>query len=455
MSDFSALHVAMSGLKAAQLKMDTASNNIANANTVGYTRQRVDLKTRYPNFDPAGQVGSGVDVENIVRIRDTFLDGRVRSASAALAETDVRADFLSRAELITGEPDIGVTASLDRLWGSFEDLALDPTDRTSRQAVLDELGTFTTLVNQIASGLEGLREGAVESAQSTISEVNGTLAEIARLNVVILDASAEPGTPNDLMDQRDRLIDEVSRQIGANVITDPDGAVRVSLNGLGLVTGSDHRPLSIDPDTGIVTHPSGVAVSPGGELGGYLSVYHDDVPQIQSRLDTFASETADAINTVHQAGYHTSGAGGPMLSYDPLDPARSLTVAITDTDEIATAASAGPPFAPFDATIPENLADLRKERVVVGGTATIGESYRSFVAALGQSTASALSSAVSQQGLVDAAERSRQSSHGVSVDEEMVHLMEAQRMYEAAARVITSVDQALDTVINRMGMVGR
>ena len=144
-----------------------------------------------------------------------------------------------------------------------------------------------------------------------------------------------------------------------------------------------------------------------------------------------------------------------MLSYDPLDPARSLGVAITDTDQIATAASAGPPFAPFDATVAENLADLRNGRVVAGGTATVGESYRSFVASLGQQTASAISSAISQQGLVDAAERSRQSSHGVSVDEEMVHLMEAQRMYEAAARVITSVDQALDTVINRMGVVGR
>jgi flagellar hook-associated protein 1 FlgK len=144
-----------------------------------------------------------------------------------------------------------------------------------------------------------------------------------------------------------------------------------------------------------------------------------------------------------------------MLSYDPLDPARSITVAITNTDAIATAAAPGPPFATFDATIPENLADLRNVRVLAGGTATIGESYRSFVAALGQQTASALSSAVSQQGLVDSAERSRQSSHGVSVDEEMVHLMEAQRMYEAAARVITSVDQALDTLINRMGIVGR
>ena len=234
-----------------------------------------------------------------------------------------------------------------------------------------------------------------------------------------------------------------------------DGAVRISLNGLNLVSGSDHRSLSLDPATGIVSHPSGVAVTPGGELGGYLAVYHDDMPQVLSELNTFASSTADAINAVHQAGYHAAGAGGPMLSYDPLTAAASLAVAIGDVDDIATAAAPGPPFAPFDATVIENLAALRNDRVIGGGTASIGESYREFVTGLGQQTAAALSSAVSQQGLVDAAERSRQSSHGVSVDEEMVHLMEAQRMYEAAARVITSVDQALDTVINRMGMVGR
>ena len=166
------------------------------------------------------------------------------------------------------------------------------------------------------------------------------------------------------------------------------------------------------------------------------------------RNDTVMTQAGQQYAVAHAAHYETKNPRRrPMSSCWWLALSMSLFV--------ATAVAAGPPFVPFDATIPESLADLRSGRVVAGGTASIGESYRSFVAALGQQTASALGSAISQQGLVDAAERSRQSSHGVSVDEEMVHLMEAQRMYEAAARVITTVDQALDTLINRTGMVGR
>ena len=455
MAGFSALHVAMTGLRAAQLKMDTASNNISNANTEGYTRQRVELATRFPQFTPDGQIGSGVDVVDIIRLRDTFLDTRVRSASASLAETDVRSEFLTRAELVTGEPDVGVTALLDGVWASFEDLALDPSDRASRQAVVQELVGFATRVNQIAGDLENLRQGALSGADATISQVNTKLTEVARLNVSILEAGAQPGTPNDLLDQRDRLVDEIAELTGASTAIELDGSVRISLNGMSLVSGADARPLDFDASTGQVTHTSGVAVTPRGKLGGYMSVYGSDLTEVQAQIDTFATELADAMNSVHQAGYNASGAGGPIFSYDPGAPAATLSVAISDADELATAAAPGPPFAPHDATVPENLAGLRDALVAAGGTASLSESYRTVITTLGQQTAAALGSAVSQQGLVDAAVRARQGTHGVSVDEEMVSLMEAQRMYEAAARVISSIDEAMDVVINRMGLVGR
>lgn len=455
MAGFSALHVAMTGLRAAQLKMDTASNNIANANTEGYTRQRVELASRFPRYTPDGQVGSGVDVVDIIRLRDTFLDTRVRSAAANLAETDVRSEFLSRAELVTGEPDVGVTALLDDVWAAFEDLALDPSDRASRQAVVQELAAFATRVNQIADDLEGLRQGALAGADATVSEVNTKLIEVARLNVSILEAGAQPGTPNDLLDQRDRLVDEIAESIGSSTSIESDGSVRISIHGMALVSGADARPLDFDSSTGQVTHSSGVAITPAGKLGGYASVYDSDLPDVQAQLDTFVTDLADAMNTVHQAGYAASGAGGPLFSYDIGSPGKTLAVAITDADELATAAAPGPPFAPHDATVPENLAALRDALVAAGGTASLSESYRTIITTLGQQTAAALGSAVSQQGLVDAATRARQGVHGVSVDEEMVGLMEAQRMYEAAARVISAVDEAMDVVINRMGLVGR
>ena len=455
MSGFSTLHVAMTGLRAAQIKLDTASNNIANANTEGYTRQRVELATRFPQFTPDGQIGSGVDIVDIVRLRDTFLDARVRNATASLAETDVRSDFLGRAELVTGEPEVGVSALLDDVWAAFEDLALDPSDRASRQAAIQEMDGLATRVNQISEDLVSLRAGAINAADATVADLNTKLEEIARLNVAILEAEAQPGSPNDLIDVRDRLIDEVAEMVGSTAVTEKDGSVRITLNGIGLVSGADARPLDLDLTTGLVTHPSGVTVTPGGKLGGYAAVYGQDLPAVQAQMDTFAAELADAMNSVHQAGFTATGPGGPLFAYDPTSPAGTLRMVLAGPDDFATAANAGPPFAPHDATIPEQLAALRDAPVAAGGTASLAGSYRTIITTLGQQTASALGSAVSQQSLVDSVARARQSSHGVSVDEEMVSLMEAQRMYEAAARVITAVDEALDVLINRMGLVGR
>ncbi|MGF1666992.1 MAG: flagellar basal body rod C-terminal domain-containing protein, partial [Acidimicrobiia bacterium] len=175
-----------------------------------------------------------------------------------------------------------------------------------------------------------------------------------------------------------------------------------------------------------------------------------------TRLNDFAVDVAAAINGVHNGGFTATGAaGGDLLGYDPLAPALTLTRLVTNPADLATAATAGPPYPAFDGAVAQQLADLRTSMSASGGTQSLSDSYRAFVTALGQESAAARTSAETQAGLSSSAELARTSSHGVSVDEEMVSLMEFHRMYEAAARVITTVDQALDTVINRMGVVGR
>jgi flagellar hook-associated protein 1 FlgK len=456
MADFSALHVALSGLRAAQLAMDTASHNVSNANTEGYTRQRVDMASRYPRMTPSGQVGLGVEVTDITRIRDTFLDARYRSSASALSNIEARATFLDRAEQIIAEPDDGITVELGALFDAFEDLALNPPDEASRVAVLEQLGSLTGRVTSIAGQLDGLRQDGLVSIQAKIGEINATLQQVADLNVAILDASASAGTPNDLMDQRDVLLDKLSALAGVTVALEDNGNARVSIGGISLVSGSTARPLSFDDATGQVMHPSGVTLVPGGELRGLQVAAIDDIPALMTRLDDFVVDLSNALNTVHAGGFTAAGvAGGPLVEYDPLNPALSFRVAITDPADFATAASAGPPYPSFDGTIAQELSDLRTSLSASGGTQSLLDSYRAFVTALGQQSATARSSATTQEGLASAASLARDSSHGVSMDEEMVSLIEFQRMYEAAARVITTVDQALDTVINRMGVVGR
>ena len=214
-------------------------------------------------------------------------------------------------------------------------------------------------------------------------------------------------------------------------------------------------PLSYDPATYQITHSSGVAVAVGGELAGFQSYLTNELPSFQATLDTFVRDLADALNSQHAAGYTPAGgSGGDLLSYIPGREAASLTVAVSDHSQIAAAGS-GPPVAEYDAINVEALAALRTTLAADGGTITLDESMRSLVAYVGELTSAAASGARSQAAMTAAAENGRLQAHGVSIDEEMVNLITYQRAYEAAARVMTAVDESLDTLINRTGLVGR
>ncbi len=338
---------------------------------------------------------------------------------------------------------------------SFEELSLSPNDSATRMGVIGQLNAVASRIQQVAGELDALRTEVKSSILGKVDDVNKLLAEVANLNGAILESGAARGTPNDLMDQRDMLVDRLSSIIGVRTIRDEFGGVQVLLGGISLVSGSSSRALTADPSTGQILHPSGIAVTPGGELRGLQQSFTTDLPNLTSKLDSFVVDLANAMNGIHAGGYHTGGPGGPLFSFNPGSPAKTMTVAITDPAQLAAATSAGPPFPDFDGGIAAQLADLRNSLSASGGTTSLPDFFSSIVTGLGRDVSSLLMASATHQGLAEAAERSRMSVHGVSVDEEMVSLMEYQRMYESAGRVITTVDQMLDVLINRTGIVGR
>lgn len=452
--DFSALHVALSGLRAAQVGIDTTSHNVSNASTEGFTRQRVDLAARRPRTVPMGQLGTGVDITDITRARSSFLDARVRSSIAGSAELGVRASFLTRAENVFAEPDLGISGALEGLFDAFEELSLEPTDMSARSGVLSQLDTVALRINQVYQGIEVLRADARSTLVGTVAEVNDLLGQVAQLNVGILETAVSSGSPNDLMDKRDLLVDRLSQLLGVRVSDQGGGSLQVSLGGVSLVSGGNVRPLSVDA-AGQILHPSGLVITPGGEIRGLQAALVTDLPGLSADLDALAVDLAAALNSIHTSGFHAGGAGADLLGYSPSEPAKTLARVLSNPAELATAATAGPPFPAFDGSNAERLAGLRTALTANGGTASLPDALHGIVVTLGREVASLNTASETQMGLAEAAERARMSVHGVSVDEEMVSLMEYQRMYEAAARVITAVDQALDTLINRTGLVGR
>ncbi len=453
---FAALNTAYTGLVSAQFGLDTTSHNVANARTEGYTRQRVDVTTRYPRRLPEGYVGNGVQVTDVVRARDRFLDDRVRTGQTVLGSMVANADLLHRVEQTLGEPDHGLSAELDSLFDAWEDLALQPDDRASRVTVLAALERVATRVRASSTDLDRLDTSTRENVGFEVTEVNDQLRTVAELNAAIEDAAATGRTPNDLMDQRDLVLDELARSIGADVVHDGTGPVRVSLDGMGLVDGVQAQPLSLDASGGQLRHANGSPVRAGGEVGGMLHFLATDLPGVRSDLDRFAGDLAAIFNTRHGAGFtDTAAPGGDLFSVTPGSEAASLQVTVTRPEELAASSVGTSPFPAFNGVNAQGLADLRGATLAAGGTVTLGQSYRSLVTDLGSDVASLQRAADAQDGLVAAAEISRTQQHGVSIDEEMVNLIEYQRSYQAASRVITSIDQALDTLINRTGVVGR
>lgn len=450
------LNTALTGIRAAQTGLDTASHNVANANTTGYTRQRVVQSNRLPFRSPVGPIGTGTDV-TLGRARDAFLDARARAAKSAASYADRRADLLGRSEAILAEPDNGVTKELGELWNAFEDLAGAPADLAARQQVLSALSSTTARIRGISSQWDQLASDSTTDLSERVAEANDLLGQLAELNRTIPTSAGGSAVSGDLLDARDRLVDRLAQTLGTTVTHEPDDTVTLRLGDVVLVSGIEARYLELNSDL-TITDPDGVEVDAGGDAGAVQDFLVTDLPAQMSALDEIVDVLVTALNEQHDAGQRPDGSsGGPLLDYDPsLGLARSVFLVVTSPADLAAAGPgpAGAPPAAHDGGNATLLAALRSSPPA-GYTRSIDEQLRSVVINVATSVAAAERTSESQGSLDLAASLARESSHGVSLDEEMVALVTYQRALEASARVMTAIDEALNKLVNGTGIVGR
>jgi flagellar hook-associated protein 1 len=472
MSSFVGLYTGLSGVQAAQAGLDITSHNVANANTPGYTRQRVELAAR-PTYQALyGPVGTGVDVQDISRLRDQFLDARFRSAVGDNAANTVRAEFLASVERLGGEPDLGLSAAIGKLWGAAEEWANDPNDPAARRQVLTELDGIAATFRATANAWDQLGTDTEARRGVVIDLANGALGNLADLNTRLANADPKRVGP-DVYDQRDMLIDEVSRLTGATARYETNGTVTLTIGGappagttlLSFPDGVNELALSAD-GTSIEVGDPAVAVAMSGEIGGLHRSLTEDLPRFRTELDALAETFATAINGLNQGGRVITDDPGPALfAFDDPPGSAAAALRIADGIGIADLAAAGPddPLAPtppaaFDGTNARAFADLRTALLAApdgGPDATIESQLSDLITGLAGSVRSTRAAADAARGVATGAKLARDSQHGVSIDEEMVGLVRYQRALEANARVMTTVDQALDTLVNRVGIVGR
>jgi flagellar hook-associated protein 1 FlgK len=426
---FSALSIAVSGLRAQSYAIETTSHNVANAATPGYRRQRVDLRAAMPRQGALGTTGAGVLATSVSRATDVLADLRARGAAGQAALLTTRAELATNAEDVFGEPDRGIGAALTGVWSSFAALAVAPSDEAARQQVLSSLDAFATRVNEVRGGMDDLGADALVRLRSEIDAVNQATVRVAEINRF---APMPGGLPADLADERDRLLDQLAASVGASSKVQADGQVRVTLSGLALVDGTQATPLTVNTVPNVaVSHPAGPVVT-GGIAGGLVTALTADLPNLRTQLDTFVSGLLADLNALHATGQTPAGAPGAALL---ADSGGLVSVVPTTTADLAAADATG---GPQNGKIADALAQRR---------VTQGDVFRSVANAVANTVAGIGRAADTARSISEANDAARDSVVGVNIDEEMTQLVGQQRAYQAAAKVITTVDQMLQSLL--------
>lgn len=453
MSLSSFLSIARSALITQQRAMDVTGHNVANAQTAGYSRQQVTLSAATPLWSAWGTIGRGVEVADVSRVRDTFLDGSYRRESGSLGLSTTLESLLSQVEGALAEPsDTGVAANLDDLFEGFADLANDPANSSVRDTVRQAAARLTQQLRRLDARIEQARSDAVEQLRSGADEVNTLAGRIADLNAQILAASGGGRSAPDLEDQRDLLVDQLSGKIGVRVVTHDDGTIGVLSGDTLLVDGGAAQQLVVTASGGgygLGLAGGGTVDPQSGSLKALVDLNSTTLPGMSAELDRFTAALVAEVNAVHRTGTTLGGATGTDFFDAAGLTAGSISLAagiLASTDAIAASASgeAG------DGAVALRLSGLGGLGVGSLGGRTLREFYTQFASSVGTGVANATSDAEAAQTLVDNSDAQRSAVSGVSLDEEMVTLVAQQQAYGAAARLITIADEMMDQLFQML-----
>lgn len=458
MSLSSILGIARSALIAHRQAMQVTAHNVANAMTPGYSRQRLELAQVGPASGGIGLssvgllLGQGVTAAALTRIRDPFLDGSYRDESANLGLASTLRQYLEQIEGQVGEPsDQGIASALDGLFNSFSELANDPSNSIPREQVRSAAQRLVRLFHQLDGQLQNAEEQAVAQMNLEVADVNRLSEQIAGLNAKILALSAGDSMSPDLLDQRDRLLDELSSYLSVDVRQAEDGTLSVMAGGAMLVAGTMHEQLVVE-GTGPGAHVAleggrGVVDPEAGSLAALVDLVGTRIPALREKLDQLAANLVSEMNAIHRTGTTLSGQTGTDF-FDPSGVTAGtiqLTAAIEgSTDAIAASGSGGP----GDNAVALQLAGLGGAAIGGLGGSTFASFYAAFSGALGVETRAAQQDEEAAAALFDHADSMRTSVAGVSVDEEMVNLITQQEAYQAAARLITVADEMIQVLLD-------
>ena len=507
-STFLGFNTVKSGLFAAQRALDITGHNIANVNTKGYTRQRLEQAASNPMSLPGGQgmLGTGVTTMAIKQIRNEFLDFKYRGETNSLGFWEAKRDGLFFIEAIMNEPsDTGITTVMDQLFASFQQLSKpeNADNLTTRALVRQNAITFTNSINHMYDQMEDMVRNFNFDTINIVNSINGYADQIARLNEQIFRYEVDGGNANDLRDQRNLLIDELSKLVNVEVMEVMDvndhimtdsktmgKKLVVQINGQPLIyhdkasklDASQREKSKFFEDIGVDLEVNTIRWANGGKLNtsslsGELKALLDlrdgtggnskGVPYYIERLNHFVQVFAEEINKVHSAGYGLDGNDGYFFftangvsseeakaENSRIITAKNIKIALDIEDLNKIAAASEKDLLPGDGSNALKLSNTRND-LTMYKEGKPEDFLKSLISNLGVDGQEAIRNAANQLVLTEQVNMERQRVSGVSQDEELSNMVMYQHAYNASARMITTMDEMLDIIINRLGLVGR
>jgi flagellar hook-associated protein 1 len=457
---FGVLSTGTSALLTQQRAINVTGNNIANVNTPGYSRQRVNLQTGTALQTGLGLMASGVISTGIERIYDRFIGVQLNSESANLGRWEAQKGMLERVEVVFDESDgYGLNQALSDFWNAWEDLSLNASGRTERSMVAATSEALADAIRKKYEDLEQVQKDIDVAVQGGVEEANRLVAQIADLNQKIARTEIGGTNANDYRDRRDLVLKQLSELIDIKSFENADGQMVVSVAGgrplvesgntwqlRTQINAEGHMEILWPAANGDPVDVSNAIA--GGKIGGWLHVRDTQIPNYQNQLDALAIEIRDEVNRLHAAGYGLDGTTGTELFTG--EGAADLRInpdVLDDLDLIAASSTAlGVPGNAANAIAIHGL----RTALTVNDAATFDAAANALVSQVGYDVQTAKADASHQADMMTYLENYRESVSGVSLDEEMVNLVKFEAAYNAAAKMVSMADEMLDSLMTMM-----
>lgn len=433
-----------------QNALDATAHNISNSSNPDYSRQQVKLSTEKAEFSGGFLWGTGVKYDSVERVRNSLTDAQIRTNNQKNSESSRRNELLGQVEQLFSEPsDSGLSSLMNGFFNSWQELSVTPNSMPLRYNVLRAAEKISDKTQSIYENLDLIKTDIMNEMKTKVDTLNNYLEQVQSLNAQIFSFKTSGGNANDLMDQRDQVIDQLSKMANITVSTDSNNSVTVSVGGVFAVDQANVTKFKISEDPGGLSLVSEkgetTALLTGGDLYALSDVYSHEIPGYQASIDKLCSTFVDQVNNVHKKGYSLENPPGTGIDFFEGYSAGVIKINSQISGNPLKIAASGDGTS-GNSTIAVQIAELSGKALISGST--LNDFYSSLISEIGSKKSLAEQSTDSTDLVLQQLQTQKQSYSGVSVDEEMTNIIKYQKAYEASAKMIKVADDLLQTILN-------